>query len=433
MKNKIYNDVVVVGFALFAMFFGAGNLIFPPTLGILAGDQWQPALLGFALTGIGMPLLGIISVSKNGGTIEKFAGKVSPTFSIILGTIIMLAIGPLLAIPRTAATTYEMGVKPLFSGASPIIASIIYFAITFFFAINPSKVIDKIGKILTPILLLMIGVIIYKGVTTPIGTPIVTGMKNTFSKGFSEGYQTMDALASIVFAGIVISNLAAKGYKDTKEQVKLTIFAGGIAASALLLVYGGLMYLGATASEIFPSTIGRTDLTISIAENILGSFGKIALGVAVSCACLTTSIGLTATVAEFFSKLTKNKLTYKTLVIAITVFSAIVSNFGVDKIVSLAVPLLVTVYPVAIVLVIMNIFSNFITRRGAYIGAVYGALFVSLCDALSVIGVDISAINAFLSKLPFADSGLGWITPAILGSIIGMILIKQKVVEVKNK
>lgn len=426
MNKKTFNDVIVVGFALFAMFFGAGNLIFPPSLGLMAGDKWSIALIGFLLTGVGMPLLGILAVSKSGGSIEKFAGKVSPTFAKILGTVVMLAIGPLLAIPRTGATTFEMGIKPIFENANPVVVSIIFFAITLFFVISPSKVIDSIGKVLTPVLLVTIGIIIFKGVTTPVGQLAATNLANPFSKGFTEGYQTMDALGSIVLTSIVVAGLIAKGYTEKKQQMKLTVLSGIVAAVGLLLVYGGLMYLGATAVNVFPADVPKTDLIIGITTTLLGDWGKIALGITVGLACLTTAIGLTSTAGEFFSKLSNNRVSYRTVVILITIFSAIVSNAGVETIVKFAVPLLVTVYPVAIVLIVLSIFDNFVKRRGVYIGAVFGALLVSLFDALAAIGVNITSVQGITSMLPFAAQGFGWIAPAVVFALIGALLFREK-------
>lgn len=430
---KKFNDILVIGLALFAMFFGAGNLIFPPYIGLLSGDKWFVSLIGFLITGIGLPLVGIIVMAKNDGEFEKFASKVGTKFSKILGVVIMLAIGPLLAIPRTGATTYEMGVKPLFPNVSPILTTTVFFAINLYFVINPSSVIDKIGKILTPILLLMLSIIIAKGIISPIGKLQSTAIENPFSKAFSEGYQTMDALASTVFAGIVIGSVVAKGYKNKKEQIKLTVFSALITASGLLLVYGGLMYLGATASAVYSIDIAKTTLTINITEQLLGSFGKIALGLAVAFACLTTSVGLTATAGEFFSKLTNNKISYKAVVILVTVFSAVVSNFGVETIVKIAVPLLVTVYPVVIVLIALNIFDDFIKNKNAYKGAVYVTLLISLVDGLTSAGINLNGLQNILSRLPFAKAGFAWLLPAILGFSIASVITTNNKIDIETK
>jgi len=424
--NKKTSDAIWVGMALFAMFFGAGNLIFPPYMGFLSGSMWRVALLGFLITGIGMPLMGIIAAARAGGTIEHLAGRLGPRFSRILSIVVILAIGPLLAIPRTAATTFEMGVRPNLPWVSPAVASIVFFLITLFFAFNESKVIDKIGKILTPFLVVILAWIILKGIFYPLGPIPAENLPHPFTSGFREGYQTMDAIASIVFAEIVIATLIFKGYKKISDQVKMTSMAGVIAASGLGLVYGGLMYLGATSRTLFAPDIERTTLLINIAQGILGSAGKVALGLAVSLACLTTSIGLTATVADYFSTLSKGKLKYKTLCVATVIFSGVFATVGVTKIVQIAIPLLVMVYPVAIILIILTIIGRKTIHRAVYMGAVTGALAVSGFDALTSAGLPIAAINNLIAFIPLAKAGFPWFLPAVAGGIYGAISIKRK-------
>jgi branched-chain amino acid:cation transporter, LIVCS family len=423
--SKRSGDVVWVGLALFAMFFGAGNLIFPPFLGFLAGPSWQLALFGFLITGIGMPLLGIMASSRAGGTVEHLAGRVNPVFARILSIIIILAIGPLLAIPRTAATTFEMGVRPNFPGVAAAVSSVVYFAITLFFAFNQKKVVDDIGKILTPFLILTLALIILKGVFYPLGAVSGRSLPNAFGRGFREGYQTMDAMASVVFAEIIIGAMVFKGYRRTSEQVKMASFAGLVAAIGLGLVYGGLMYLGASSIRLFPGNIERTDLLIQITQGLLGNPGKIILGLAVALACLTTSIGLTATVGDYFSHLTKGKLGYKAVCLAICVFSAVFATVGVTKIVKVAVPLLVMVYPVVIILVILTIAGHLVKSRAIYVGAIIGALATSVFDALTTARVPVAAINQLILKIPFAGAGFPWILPALGGGILGAVIARS--------
>jgi len=422
--SKRTGDVVWVGLALFAMFFGAGNLIFPPFMGFIAGSSWSIALAGFLITGIGMPLLGIMASSRAGGTVEHLAGRINPLFGRVLSILIILAIGPLLAIPRTAATTFEMGVRPNFPGASAAISSLVYFAVTLFFAYNQKKVVDDIGKILTPFLLITLALIILKGVFTPPGAIVGSGLANAFGRGFREGYQTMDAMASVVFAEIIIAAMVFKGYTRTSDQVKMASLSGLVAAIGLGLVYGGLMYLGACSVRLFPGDIERTDLLIRITQGLLGGAGKIALGLAVALACLTTSIGLTATVGDYFSTLSKGKLGYKSICLATCVFSAVFATVGVSTIVKVAVPLLVTVYPVVIVLVILTMAGRVVGKRAIYVGAVAGALAMSLFDALTAAGAPIASINQLIQNIPFAKSGFPWILPALAGGIIGAIVAK---------
>ena len=420
--SKNLKNVLVTGFALFSIFFGAGNLIFPPTLGFISGDKWLWTAFGFLLVCISLPLLGIVSVALVGGRTEDLTNKVGKSFGTILCSVIMLSIGPLFCIPRTGATTFELGVQPLFGNASPILVSIIYFSITFIFAVNETSVVDKIGAILTPFLLVSLFIIIFKGIITPLGSPVNTGLENAFSKGFTEGYQTMDALGSIIMAQMVVGDLILKGYKTRKDQINMTIKAGIVSAICLGTVYGGLLYIGATSSGIFPKDTARTGLLISITQGLLGDWSKIIFGGAISIACLTTSIGLTATAANYFSKLSKERVSYKSLVLAICVFSCFISNYGVETIIKLAVPVLVTAYPVVIVLIITSLLSKYINKREIYAGAVYGALIVSIFSSLSSIGIKISFVENIINKLPFASQGFSWVLPALIGAVIGAVI-----------
>ncbi len=420
--NKKANDVLWVGFALFAMFFGAGNLIFPPFMGLQGGAHWGFALAGFLITGIGMPLLGIMAAARAGGTVEHLAGRVSPWFAKVFSIVIILAIGPLLAIPRTAATTFEMGVRPNLPAVSPVISSIVFFALTLFFALNRSTVVEKIGKFLTPFLLLTLALIIVRGIVFPLGQLPESGLEGPFGKGFREGYQTMDALASVVFAGIVISALAFKGYQGVADQVKMTSLAGLIAAAGLGLVYGGLMYLGATAASLYPPEVERTALLIGIARGLLGENGKIALGLAVSLACLTTSIGLTATVGEYFSRLSRGKAGYKAICVATCIFSGIFATVGVTRIVTIAVPLLVLLYPIAIVLVLLTMMGVSATNRAVYAGAVLGAFCTSAFEAMGAAGLPVAAVDRWIAVIPLAQAGFPWVIPAIVGGLAGTVV-----------
>ncbi|MBF4691561.1 branched-chain amino acid transport system II carrier protein [Fusibacter ferrireducens] len=421
MKREI-KDSIVVGAALFAMFFGAGNLIFPPAIGLFSGDQWFFSLIGFFITGISLPVLGVLSVSLSGGTISDLASKVGPKFSLVFSTILILAIGPLLAIPRTGATVYEIGVAPL-GTFNPLLVSIIYFSITLFFVIKPSGIIDKIGKILTPILLLVIGAIIGTGLLHPIGIPVTTKLNNAFSFGFLEGYQTMDALGSIVMGGIILVALIEKGYTDRKKQIKMTTIAGLMSGTLLTLIYGGLMYLGASIGSNVSPDISKTALILKITESVLGANGLLVISVAVSAACLTTSIGLTAIVGNFFEKISKGKIPYKATVVFVCAFSAVMSVVGVETIVEIAVPLLVFVYPIAMVLILFNLLDRYLPHDAAYKGAALGAGLIGAVDAVKAL--NFRALNAIfepiytlINYLPLANVGFAWLLPALTLSLV---------------
>lgn len=426
--NKSLKDIVVVGFALFAMFFGAGNLIFPPSLGLAAGDSFLPAMIGFLLTGIGLPLLGVIAASKAGGSLEAVGNKVNPIFSRIFAVAIMLSIGPLFAIPRTAATTFEMAVEPFMTVDSSLLKiaiSVIFFGIVIFFTLNQSTVVDKVGKILTPVLLIALLIIIVKGFISPLGEPVATDIAGPFSVGFTEGYNTMDALASLVFAGIVISYFVSKGYTNIKDQVNLTMKAGIVSSIGFIIVYGGLTYLGATVSGVFEPKMDQTALTIGIAKGLLGTTGQSILSVAVAMACLTTAIGLTATCGQYFSKLLKGKIGYKAMVLIIAGFSCLMSIVGVSTIVSIAKPVLVMLYPLATILMILTILDRFVVNKNMYKGAIIGAFVISLFEALTVAGFPIESVNALIKHIPLAPFSLAWVIPSIVCMLIAM-LFKDK-------
>jgi len=268
-----------------------------------------------------------------------------------------------------------------------------------------------------------------EGIFTPLGSIAEMNLDGPSGRGFREGYQTMDALASLVFAQIIIGALIYKGYTNVKDQIRMATMAGGIAALGLGLVYGGLMYLGATASSIYSTTVERTDLLIAIAYGLMGETGKFSLGLAVSLACLTTAIGLTATVADFFSNLSKGRLGYKLIAIITVVFSGIFATVGVTTIVNVAFPLLVTVYPVAIALIVLTLIGRPVAYRSVYIGAVTGAFLTSIPEALTLIGIPVDFLNDAIEMIPFATAGFAWIIPTTAGAIIGFLLARSEKTE----
>ncbi len=354
-------EVLVLGFALFAMFFGAGNLIFPPSVGINMGDNWLLAGLGFLLTGVGLPLLGVLAFTKV-GELENFSTKVSKFFNNAYCSVLVLVIGPLFAIPRTGSTTIEMGVLPALSNMDKftvtVVSSVIFFAVTLLLVIKESKITDIIGKFLTPIILVILLAITVLGVTGDLGTPVHKVESGMFAFGFIQGYQTMDALASVLFGVVIVKGLKGKGIEDSHEQSGYLTGAGVIAAIGLGLIYFSLMYLGArisgvensaatTASALYiaEATLGSIGLgliyfslmylgarisgvensaattasALYIAEATLGSIGKMAFGICVAAACLTTSVGLVALTSDWFSRITP--FSYKTIAVATCVFS----------------------------------------------------------------------------------------------------------------
>ncbi len=421
--NKTTKDVVVIGFALFAMFFGAGNLIFPPYLGVISGSSWLIGFVAFILADVGLALLAVTASAKCNGEVSKILGRSGKTLAIILGSAIMICLGPLLAIPRTAATTFEMGVHPLFNGFNPVLFSVIFFAITFVLTIKPSKVVDIIGQFLTPALLVALGVLIVKGIISPLGeinpSPMIDGV---FAEGVKQGYQTMDALGAVALSTVVIRSLVNKGYTEENQKVKLTLKAGMVAALGLCLVYGGLTYLGATVSKIYGVDVSQTSLIVEMTASLLGQPGKIILALIVGLACLTTAIGLTSATAQYFEKITNGRLKYEVIVTVVCIFSAIVSNFGVSTIIQFSAPILDMIYPATVVLVIMTIFGKRIKNDNAFKGATYAALLISVLTVANSMGISIPLVT----KLPFAPLGFNWIVPVLIGALVGNFIPSSK-------
>ena len=401
--TKETRDAVVIGFALFAMFFGAGNLVFPVYLGKTYGSNFWPAILGFVLTATGLPLIGILAGVKAGGS-ANIMSVLNRRFSVCISIALALCIGPLFAIPRTAATTYEMAIRPLIPERYCIVFYCLYFVVNMFFVMKPSAIVDVIGRVLTPVLLVALGILVIKGIINPIAEPIDTVSANAFSRSLLEGYQTMDGLGAMLMSNIVLSTLIQKGYKNKRQIRSLVTKAGIIAIGALALVYGGLVYMGSQMSGIIPGDVEKVQLVIEVARRILGEKGSLILGVCISLACLTTAIGLSSTVASCFERVSLVKMKYNTNVLWISILSIGIATLGVDRIVSLAVPVLGVLYPVVIVLISLTLLGRFVKDDRVIAGTVYVTFAVSIVDTLNIFG-----LKRFTSFLPFAADGFAWV------------------------
>lgn len=417
-KNK---DILIIGFALFSMFFGAGNLIFPPFIGMTSGSSWLTSFLGFVIADVGIILLSINAVAK-AGSFQNVVFKAGKRFGVSLEIIMMLCLGPILVIPRTAATTFEMSIMPITSSLNSVVFSIIFFGLTFILTIKPTKVMDIIGKFLTPVLLIALALLIGKGVLQPLGKLNNVNSDGLFINGLTQGYQTMDALGIGGVTALIMSSFISKGYKDKKENISMTLKSAIIAGIGLILVYGGLAYLGATVSTVYDKSISQTALLVNITNSLLGRNGIIILGVIVAFACLTTAIGLTSVTAKYFEDVSNKKIKYSHLVTIICLFSAVASNLGVDKIISIAAPILTVIYPVSILLVFMSTFNKFFISPSVFKGAAFATLLISFLNVADSLGFTIN----FIHKLPLSSLGFNWVIPAIIGGLLGKLIIKDK-------
>lgn len=420
-RNRIYKDIFILGLALFSMFFGAGSIIFPPYLGMSAASSWLPSFMAYFIADFGLAVLALFAMLKNHGDVENITGRLGRLSGILLTSVIILCIGPLLAIPRTGATTYEMGVKPLFgdSATLAVITSLVYYSIILVMTLRQSSVIDIIGKFLTPLLFIGLMAVIIKGIITPIG-PIAKQalISGVITEGITAGYQTMDVLAALAFGIIIIKSVTQKGYHSEREKHRVVAWASLVASGGMLLVFCGLAYLGATTSTLYELKIGRAQLLTNIIQNLMGSGGVVLLGIVVFLACLTTGTALTSTTAQYFSQLSNGRISYKALVIIVCIFSAVITNIGLDFIIAFASPILSVVYPAAIVLIVLTFFADYVRNVYVYRLAALGAMIINVIEILASWGVPIISV----SWLPLAKYGFAWVVPAILCGIVGALL-----------
>ena len=429
----MYNmmDVITAGFALFAMLFGAGNLIFPPMLGYQLGSSWGIASFAFILTGVGIPLMGIIASANAGKSLDSFSDKVSPLFAKFYGIALILSIGPLLALPRTGATAYE--VTFYHAGFTTSIWKYVYLGIYFLlallFSLKSSKVVDRVGKILTPILLLLLFLIIVKGIFFS-GLSIKPDIyPHAFKKGFLEGYQTMDTIASIAYAGIILKAIKSGRNLTHKQEFSFLIKSGLVAIISLALIYGGFALVGAKMHSVL-ATDDKIELLVKTTSYLLGNYGIFVLAICVAGACLTTAIGLVATVGEFFSSITSFK--YENIVIFTVIISFLLSILGVESIINISVPILVFIYPVMISLILLNLFGKFVKNDYVYKGVVLFTGIIGLIESLASIGITNTYTNSVLEILPFSDYGLTWLFPGLIGYILFSLMFR-KVQRIENK
>ena len=399
------------------MFFGAGNVVFPPYLGMESGPQWLLGFSAYFIADIGLALLGVFALLRVGSS-EAVTLRLGKIPAELLMCAIILCIGPMVAIPRTSATTFEMAIVPNIPGVSPVLFSVLFFALILALCIKESAVVDIVGKVLTPLLLVGLFAIIIKGIVTPLGEiAALPQIANAAVTGIKAGYQTMDALAALPFGIIVLQSVTAKGYDSGRKQFRVVGGAAVLAGVLLLCVYMGLAYLGATVSAQYTSDIGRAQLIMALVEALMGKVGVILFGVVVGLACVTTAIALTSSAAAYFAELCRGKVSYKVFVIAICVFSAVVSNLGLDRIVAVAAPVLDVIYPPTLVLIFISLLAPRLPDRVSR-GAAIGALLTSVLCALNANGIHIP----FMANLPLYDLGLSWLLPAVIFGLAASLL-----------
>lgn len=429
-KSVSSSFIIIIGSMLFALFFGAGNLIFPPMLGQMAGKNVWIANAGFLVTGVGLPLLAVTAFVFSGkSNLQSLASRVHPIFGIVFTTILYLAIGPFFAIPRTGSVSFEVGVKPFFSNdAEPValfVFTVLFFTVACLLSLNPTKIIDVIGKFLTPIKLTFIGTLVVVALIHPIGKfqePAEGYTSHVFFKGFQEGYLTLDALGAFIFGIIIVNAIKERGVTTKKELMTICAKAITIAVILLAFIYTSLSYMGASSVEKLGILGNGAEVLAKVSFYYFGSYGSILLGFMITVACLTTSVGLITSCSSFFHGLFPN-ISYKRIAVMLSVFSTLVANIGLTQLIKVSTPVLIAIYPIAISLIFLTFLHPvFKGKSEVYQGSLILTFIISLFDGLNAAGIKIKVINGIFAKfLPLYDVGLGWLIPSILGGIGGYI------------
>ena len=428
--------MLLISFMLFSLFFGAGNLIFPPFLGQNAGSAAIPAMIGFLVTAVVLPVLGVIVVAQFDG-LDKLSQNVGKRFSTIFTLLIYLSIGPGLGIPRAASVPFEMAVAPYLPegtdvGIWMVAYSLVFFLVALWLCLNPGKLVSRIGTFLTPSLLtllcLLFVVFLFKGQTN-IEKPQTIYITAPFLQGFADGYQTMDTIAALNFGLVIATTLGAFGLKNKKDVIRNTVFAGIFAGSILAAVYMILTYMGMCSSGVYPIQENGAWTLRCIVYQLFGDFGAIILAAIFTLACLTTCIGLINSISQYFSVQFK-KLSYRQWVFVIVGVSFLICNLGLSAILSISIPVLNAIYPVSIVLIVLGL-SHKLWENNGYVYplsiAATGA--VSILYSLDTVKVPLGFLSEILHKLPLYSMGFCWVcfaAAAIVISVVLNLIIRKK-------
>ena len=441
MKKRLsFQQNLLVGSLLFGLFFGAGNLIFPVQMGQATGSNIMPATIGFLITGVGLPVLGVVSSAiSESESLYDMAKPISSGYAILFTCLLYLTIGPLFAIPRTATVAFEVGMHPFikeeYLKLGLAIFSFIFFAFTLYFSLRPGKILDLVGKYLTPIFLILLSILIIATYAKPMGqinqfSPQGNYINQPLFTGLLDGYNTMDALASLAFAIIIISNVKKLGINNPHLIAVETCKSGLFSIICMSIIYTALVYMGATSL----GSVSRADnggiILSMVSEHYFGFIGQVLLAAIVGVACLKTAIGLITSCAEMFSKMFPNSISYRNYTILFTLFSFIIANFGLNNIIQLSIPVLMFLYPLAITLILLSLLNPLIHKQvDVYrwtTGLTLIAAFFDLCKALpqtmqgNIVVKKIVDIGYLY--LPGFEYGFGWVLASLCGFIIGLTI-----------
>ncbi|MCK0161119.1 branched-chain amino acid transport system II carrier protein [Allomuricauda sp. F6463D] len=418
-------SVIVTAFALFSLFFGAGNLVLPPLLGFKSGILWWLVAVGFCVSGVLIPIMGIMAYARLQGTLFDFAKKVSPLFSVVYCYLIY-AIAIALPSPRTASVTHEMAIQPFWNSSS-LLTSLIYFILVFVFVINRSRVLNVVGKVLTPGILIILCALIATAVFNLDFDFSPTEMNQPFSSGILEGYQTFDAIGSVVVGAVIIISINLKEKTASfKEKRRLIQRAGLLAGTGLFLVYGGLIFTGALFGDSFDPEISRTALLRGISTATLGKTANLLLSILVSLACFTTAVGIVTGTSDFIKeRFNGSILAYRSTAFLGCILGILIGQFDVAYIITVAVPSLMFIYPITIILILLNVVPEKWGSSMVFKWVVSTTIVFSVPDFLGSIGLG-EHISPYVDWIPLSQHHMGWVFPALIVFILSNVNIQKR-------
>ncbi|ADP11755.1 Branched-chain amino acid transport system II carrier protein [Erwinia sp. Ejp617] len=410
-------DILALGFMTFALFVGAGNIIFPPMVGIQAGEHVWHAALGFLITAVGLPVISVIALARVGGGIDALSSPIGKVAGVVLATVCYLAVGPLFATPRTATVSFEVGIAPLTGdGALPLfIYSLVYFALVIGVSLYPGKLLDTVGHLLAPLKIFALTLLGLAALLWPAGdiAPATDEFQRAaFSNGFVNGYLTMDTLGALVFGIVIVNAARSRGISEAKLLTRYTVIAGLIAGVGLTLVYLALFKLGADSASIVDQSANGAAILHAYVQHTFGAMGSFFLASLIFVACIVTAVGLTCACAEFFEHYLP--FSYRQLVFMLGAFSMVVSNLGLSHLIQISIPVLTAIYPPCIVLVLLSFTLSWWKKSTRIVAPVMlVSLLFGLVDAIKT--TDLKALlPAFTQNLPLADQGLAWLPPSLV-------------------
>lgn len=418
--------ILTTGLALFSAHFGVGDIIFPGKLGFDTGSLWLIAGLGYFFVNTIIAYLGYLAMAKDHVGIAHMAGEIlTPFWGKVFGAILMLVVGPVFILPRVASAAHEMSILPFFPNIPISVTLAVFFVLNAYVCLNRTAVVDRLGKVLSPVLVLFIAAIAIKGILTPIAGPLAskTTTQAAFGVGFNFGYNTMNAIAAVLMGGWILNVFSLQGITDKEAQQRNLVRVGFVTVVLLGVTQMSLTWLGASAGGVYPeATLG--DLPIKITTHLFGTVGMSIFAALMALACFTTSAGLTATAGTFFEQITNNAIKYKTMVIASSICGFILGMVGLSRIVGYTVPFLSFLYPALIVIIFGTFFLDVARNRPMLLGGILMALLFGFFDAVKEAGFTVAWMQQITSSMPLSSQGFPWIVPTIVGLVAGFFLKK---------